>query len=192
MQDSTNLNKRNLWQQNEIQAVHINKLAHRRMWFYQANFEQDILFGPFQLHISFHLTVKYKAGKLIAIKKLFSNLKLQKNCWILRQRIWINDQIFNIVLLFLTLPQLFFSFLLLLLGPVLLEIIVSPNKSCVITILVFFLFFYSSSFLGALFSSSFLVYQGGMWPRSGSFSFMIFEPVHFKVKSISIPSSVNM
>ena len=43
----------------------MQEFAHRRMQFYEANFEQNILFGHF------HLTAKYKAEKCIAKETFF-------------------------------------------------------------------------------------------------------------------------
>ena len=107
------------------------QFAHRKMWFYVANFEQNVLYGRISC-MNFYLIAKYKTETL-SRSKLFFNFKLQKHRRILlcclRYKIRINDRIYGIVLLFLTLPSLpyfLFSFLLPLRRSVLLEIIASP------------------------------------------------------------------
>ena len=48
------------------------QFVHRRMRFYLAYFEQNILSGHFQLH---HLTAKYKCEKVL-LNKYFSNFMM--------------------------------------------------------------------------------------------------------------------
>ena len=90
-----------------------------------------IFYLVFFKRMKYHFTVKYKTENVL-LNKLFSNFELLQHCrmllYCLRSRIRINDKMFSIVLLFLTLFSsscyyyvgLFYSELL------------SPNKSHVI------------------------------------------------------------
>ena len=98
LQDFTNLNKRNLWQQKESQASFFNI----EEWDFTLLLWVKYFIWSFLAVLTIILLRNTKLKNLL-LNKTFSNFKLQKHR--------INDKIFNIVLLFLTL--LLVSFLLL-------------------------------------------------------------------------------